>query len=366
MKEALEHCFTSLVALFVFVAVVSPHSSHRGDPSGPREKVFRIFALVVVLLFAGYVFAMLAFAGDDGGHGEGGDRRVGDDEDHDMTGADHGGTDSSSEGHGDGHEPPAFVQSFAFTGLMISGGYLAILALWGRMRGRWEFLLRHGGSAAVLLLLVVLYLNAMGGLAYNGHTWNRAFANASVLLFAVTLAIGPLARLWRPAAHAMAWRRETGIWATIGAVMHVGVFWEWSLDWDWRPFFYPGMHGEVAETLLGDRSADLVPTVFDFANVVGLAALAYALVLTVISNEAFQQWLGRGWSWLQNRATTMWLLLLLHAWSFAYYIEGPATLRSGTLWASFWFVLLLQTSAFIKIIWGRQRSVVHARPLGPD
>lgn len=213
-------------------------------------------------------------------------------------------------------------------------------------------------SAAATLFLVVLYLVAMGGVGYNQHTWNRSFANASVVLYAVTLGIGPLARLWRPASIALPWRRETGIWGTVAAVVHVGIFWEGALGWtNWRRFFYPP--GET-DTLMGDRAGGFLPTVFNFANVVGLIGLVYAVVLAITSNDFFQRWLKSGWSWLQNRATTMWLLVLMHAWAFAYYIETPSAIRGGTLWASFWTVLLLQTAAFTKTVWRRRRGPANA------
>ena len=251
-----------------------------------------------------------------------------------------------------------FLQSFAFMGLILMGGYIGALAAWAALRRKWDFLVRHAAVAAATFLLVAAYLYALGGFAYNQHTWNRSFANVSVVLYAVTLAIGPLARLGRPAAHALAWRRETGIWGTIAALMHLGIFWEASLGWSgWPRFFYPRLGNDAtAPTLIGDRAADILPTAFNVGNAIGVVALAYAIVLTVTSNDASQRWLKRGWTWIQNRATTMWLLVLVHAWIFAYYVEGPSGPRGGTLWSSFWIVLLLQTMAFGKTVWLRGRT----------
>ena len=251
-----------------------------------------------------------------------------------------------------------FLQSFAFAGIVLSAAYVAALAAWAALRRKWDFLVRHVAVAGATFVLATLYLNALGGVAYNQHSWNRSFANVSVVLYAVTMAIGPLARLWRPAARALAWRRETGIWGTIAAVLHLGIFWEASLGWSgWRRFFYPRLGNDATTpTLVGDRAADILPTAFNVGNAVGVIALAYAIVLTVTSNDASQRWLKRGWSWIQNRATTMWLLVLAHAWIFAYYVEGPAGPRGGTLWSSFWIVLLLQTMAFGKTVWLRGRA----------
>lgn len=224
------------------------------------------------------------------------------------------------------------------------------------MEPRVQFLVRHVAAAAAMWVLVGLYLNAFGGLEFHRRDWNRAFANASVVLYAVTLAIGPLARLWRPAAHGLAWRREVGVWATLAAAVHVVIYWEGTYGWSgWRLFFYQGSEaGGAEETLIGGGA-------FHLANVVGLVALAYAIVLSVTSNDASQRLLKSGWSWLMQRATTMWLLVLLHAWAFAYFIGGMGIVRIGTLWASFFLVLSLQTAAFAKTVWLQRRKPIFER-----
>lgn len=347
----------------------------QGEAGGPNdtrrrwETAFEAFGITVVLLFVAVLLAVLLIGAGQGGHGSS------------MSSMGHGGNTtsmggntSSMGGHGGnismdgnmsqmgGHGPPPFVRSFGFTGLLVTGVYLVALAAWAGLRHNWTFLVRHGVSAAAMFLLVVLYLGARGSLNYDQHTWNQSFADASVVLFAVTLAISPLARLWRPASHALPWRRETGIWATIAAAMHVGIFWEGALGWSrWRAFFYPGDRGGVADTLLGDRSRGLVPTAFNLANVVGLIALVYALVLAITSNDASQRWLRTGWTWIQQRASTMWLLVLLHAWFFAYYVTFGARLAIGTIWAGFWMVLLLRTAAFSKTVWLRRLGPAAAR-----
>lgn len=312
------------------------------------DKVFKIIGIVVVILFVGSLSFILLFGGGEqvgsaiNGQGGGIQGQSSDLQDHDGGIQDNG---SGMQGQGDG-------QSFLLTGsvlLVLTVGYLAVLAVWGGLRSKHLF--RHIAVSAAMWLLVVLYLIALGGdFGYDRHRWNRSFANASVILYAVTLAIGPLSRLWRPSSQALAWRRETGIWATIAATVHVGIFWEGTYGWEgWRSFFYGSK-----DTLIGGNTLNV-------ANVVGLVALVYALVLTVTSNNASQRWMKSGWSWLQKRSTTMWLLVLLHTWFFAYYINfGPPfgrELKIDTLWVSFWSVLLLQTAAFIKTVWFQRRKV---------
>lgn len=215
-----------------------------------------------------------------------------------------------------------------------------------------RFLWRHLVVAGVMWSLVALYLHAFGGLEFHRRDWNRAFANVSLILYAATLTIGPLARLWRPAGRGLAWRRETGIWATIAAVVHVVIYWEGTYGWSgWRFLFYPGRGtGTVADTLMGGAA-------FHVANAIGLVALIYALVLMVTSNDASQRLLKGGWSWLMQRATTMWLLVLLHTWLFAYYVQGMGMLRLTTMWICFFLVLILQTLAFLRSVWLQRRPV---------
>ncbi|MEB1807399.1 MAG: hypothetical protein LPK26_08865 [Bacillaceae bacterium] len=329
------------------------------------EKVLKIFGITVVLLFAGSLLFMLLFGDGEQGHGGSGQGHGNGEMNHGGGGQGHGGGEMNHGGGGQGHGGREMNHGVGGTVplllLILTIGYLAILAVWLDLRRKWIILVRHVVSAAAMWILVALYLNAFGGFGYDIHSWNRAFANVSVVLYAVTLAIGPLARLWRSASKALEWRRETGIWATIAAVVHVGIFWGDRIGWaEWQRFFYPSLPfggiGDISDTLMGDPSSGLFPSAFNLANVVGLAALVYALILVITSNDASQRWLKSGWSWIQKRATTMWLLVLLHSWLFAYYVTFGNALAIGTLWVSFWAVLLLQTAAFTKTVWLRRRK----------
>ena len=304
------------------------------------SRVFQWAGLAIVLGSAVALVAVLATA-EDAGHVQPSNRMVSD-----PSASGHGASGATMHG-------TTFGESFGLLALGLCVAYLAALLAWAAWRKAWVTAVRHLAMAALMFLLVVLDLQARGSLAYNGHDWNRSFGDASVVLFAVTMAIGPLARLWQPASAALAWRRESGIWATIAAAIHVGIFWEWSLGWDWRPFFYPGLHDGTSDSLMGDPARGMVASAFNLANVVGLVALAYAVVLAATSNDASQRLLRRGWSWLMQRATTLWLLVLLHTWLFAYYITREQALPVGTVWIGFWGVLLLQTLAFAKTAWTR-------------
>ncbi len=75
----------------------------------------------------------------------------------------------------------------------------------GRLNPEWKA--RH---------LVVLLAAGLGTYAFmesraewsEMHRWNRAVGDMSLVLIALSMAIGPLARLWKMFRAAIPWRRE--------------------------------------------------------------------------------------------------------------------------------------------------------------
>ena len=58
---------------------------------------------------------------------------------------------------------------------------IGLLVLLASLRREWSFVVRNATTAFTMLLLVGLYLVARGGFVYNGHDWNRSFADAAVV-----------------------------------------------------------------------------------------------------------------------------------------------------------------------------------------
>ncbi len=231
--------------------------------------------------------------------------------------------------------------------------YLALLGAWAVVRQKPTFALRHAVCAAAMWALFGIFWAVREG-GEGVHRWNRAFADASLLLYAVTLALGPMARIWRPARRALVWRRETGLWATYAAIVHVAFYLDWVYRWDWRYFFYAFHRTDGGFVLTGELSRRSV----EIANWLGLFALAYALLLALTSNDLSQRILGRGWRWLQARATTMWVLVLVHTWLFAYLVYAGNRVVAPLVWVCFGAVLLLQCAAFfVTRSGGRMQAV---------
>jgi sulfoxide reductase heme-binding subunit YedZ len=84
---------------------------------------------------------------------------------------------------------------------------------------RWGALGRHV-TVALASGLGVLVFEASRSQWAPMHAWNRAFGDMSFLLLAITMALGPLARLWTPVGRLQSWRRETGIWTVVLALAH--------------------------------------------------------------------------------------------------------------------------------------------------
>src|SRR5687768_5289274 len=84
----------------------------------------------------------------------------------------------------------------------------------------WRFTLRkHAVVAALALLLVAGFQYAFAGLP-PARAWNRALADAALVLLFLTMAAGPLARLAK-ATLLVRFRRELGIWTAVLAAGHV-------------------------------------------------------------------------------------------------------------------------------------------------
>lgn len=222
----------------------------------------------------------------------------------------------------------------------------------------WTLVRRHSlvGLSAGLLVLPFWY----GRLNWDAEMrlW-RAIGDSGVLLLLVTLAIGPVARLWPPAARLVSWRRETGIWFGLTAFVHTYLVFDGWAHWEWSRFF-----GYEFVPQLG-RMARLEPG-FGLANLIGLVAvfLTFLLVATS-SNWAVNRLGASAWKWLQYGSYTVFYLVVLHTvyfhfihYTVSFHREVPDDLN----WFRYPFlglaltIPLLQAAAFLKLTAHRGRS----------
>lgn len=221
--------------------------------------------------------------------------------------------------------------------------------------------------------LVVIALGAIGVYGFllsrgqwsEMHRWNRAVGDMSVVLIALSMAAGPLARLWAGGRGLLPWRRELGIWGMVLAGIHTVIILAGWIQWEWPRLFGYLFHPQLERYVMVEQG-------FGIGNVIGIVALAYGLVLALTSNDWSQRLLGGSvWKYVQQGAYVLWAMIVTHTAYFLYinfqdfhrpipepnWLQGPfAALVAG--------VLALQLAASIKT-WRRKRDggrgQAHAR-----
>ncbi|MFB6216709.1 MAG: hypothetical protein ABEJ72_07055 [Candidatus Aenigmatarchaeota archaeon] len=177
--------------------------------------------------------------------------------------------------------------------------------------------------------------------------WSTSFARVSYILLFLTLTIGPVMRLKRPKKHShpledpWRWRGELGIWFTITALLH----------------FYFAMSGWLDWSLMKALGGGIGGGGLGLANLLGLIALAWALVLTATSFNFVIKYLGiESWKWLQRFAYVVFYLVFGHLMYFQFFTThggGPDWFGYLSI-VMFITVIVLQISGFVK-------AVVHHR-----
>lgn len=198
------------------------------------------------------------------------------------------------------------------------------------------------------------------------HKWNRAFGDMSLVLVALCMVIGPLARLWPVFKPAIPWRREAGIYGALLAIIHTVIILDAWVEWNLIRLFGYEMHPVTGAYVMAQHG-------FGLANSVGIVGLVYALVLACSSNNWSQRKLGGPvWKFLQQSAYVFWMLVIIHTAYFLYlHFQHYHVKVPDPNWAQIPFVglvgvvALLQLAAFLKT-WksrgGAARSEPGARP----
>lgn len=189
------------------------------------------------------------------------------------------------------------------------------------------------------------------------HRWNRAFGDASFVLVALSMGIGPLSRLVRPTVRLLGFRRELGIYGCLLAIVHTAIILAGWVEWDLMRLFGYEWHPELQDYVM------LQPG-FGLANGIGLTALFLACILALTSNDVSQRRLGvSAWKFLQMGVLPLWWLtvahvayfLFLHFMSFHRATPEPNPLQ-------IWFVGLvavvlgLRAAAYLRTVAGRQTA----------
>ena len=138
------------------------------------------------------------------------------------------------------------------------------------------------------------------------HRWNRAFGDASMLLVALSVALGPMARFVRTAVRVLPFRRELGIYGCLLAAVHAAIILVGWVDWDLMRLFGFEWHPELLTYVMFQHG-------FGLANAIGLSALAFATLLAATSSDFAMRRLGvSGWKFLQMGVLPLWWLSVAH------------------------------------------------------
>ena len=215
-------------------------------------------------------------------------------------------------------------------------------------------LLRHGLMALLSAGLVLIFA-AIHGEWSPMHRWNRALADASLVLVALSMGLGPLARLLRPAVLVLTYRRESGIYGCLLALAHAGIILVGWVEWDLMRLFGFEWHPELLSYVMFQHG-------FGLANAIGIAALLLAILLATTSSDAAMRRLGvSGWKFLQMGVLPLWWLSVAHVayFLFMHFLSfHRATPEPNPL--QYWFVGLvvlvlgLRLAAYLKTIGGRR------------
>ena len=170
---------------------------------------------------------------------------------------------------------------------------------------------RHVAVLALAALFTLLFLLSRG--QWSGmHKWNRAMGDASLVLVALSMMIGPLARLFARTRKFLPWRRELGIYGVILALIHATIILIGWVELDLMRLIGFEFHPQLQRYVMFQQG-------FGLANIVGIFALLYAGVLALTSNDLSQRWLGASvWKYVQQGTYVLWWLIVLHTGYFLF------------------------------------------------
>lgn len=180
------------------------------------------------------------------------------------------------------------------------------------------------------------------------HRWNRAIGDMSLILIALSMAIGPLSRLIVIFRTMLPWRRELGIYGVLLAFIHTTIILSGWVEWDIVRIFGYQLHPSGVYVMLLHG--------FGLANIIGLIALLYGSVLALSSSNWSQRALSVSvWKFLQQSAYVLWMLIVVHTAYFLYlHFQDFHRPVPEPNWAQLPFaglvtaIIVLQLTAFFK------------------
>jgi sulfoxide reductase heme-binding subunit YedZ len=186
------------------------------------------------------------------------------------------------------------------------------------------------GISSILSILILKFILMT--------TWSQALSRTSVFLLFLVLIIGPLAKLIKPAEGSNtlmmpgSWRGELGIWFAIVALSH----------------FILVLNNIGFPSLIKIGGSG-----FALANLLGLIALIWALILTITSFRKVIVFLGASsWKWINSFVYVIFYLVIAHLVYFQFFSTygeiGPDWFGYVAV-AMAIIVIVLEAIAFVKM-----------------
>lgn len=217
--------------------------------------------------------------------------------------------------------------------------------------------LRHLVVGMIAILITYLFWLSRPQWSEEMRYWKAIGDGAYGMLF-LTLLIGPLTKVVPQTIFLLTWRRETGIWFALFSFYHGFLIASGWVMWDWMRFL-----GYEFIPQLG-RLVRLEPG-FGLANLLGLTALIWTVILTITSSDKAVNFLGvSSWKWLHSGAYIIFYLVSLHILYFLF-INYTPSFHKGVPppdWFKIPFLVMtltiiaLQALAFIKTVRGNKQK----------
>lgn len=212
--------------------------------------------------------------------------------------------------------------------------------------GTEKTLARHAAAAVLAVLSTLAVALPRFGPVDPEAVFRRSLGASAFLFLFLTLALGPLAVLFKRALRWLPWRRELGVWFFVLALAHALFTAATSFNWNLGP---------------------TISSPVGLPNLMGLAALAAGLLLAATSTDRAVAFLGIGsWKWLHYLVYAIFYLVLGHLVYFVFISSRSAVNRAGwpyLLLAA--LVLCLQAAAFAKIVRGQRARLEKPAPGAP-
>lgn len=197
------------------------------------------------------------------------------------------------------------------------------------IKSRKTLFQRHFFVGFIAALLIYFFWLSRSELSFDVRLW-RALGDAAFSFLFIVLAIGPLAKLWKPVLCSISWRREFGIWFAVLASAHF---------------------------IRVSGYAQFEPNI-ELPRLLGFIALFWTLILAATSSDRAVNFLGpSSWKWLHAMAYVIFYLVLAHAAYFLFWRYPEANWFQYSFLIMALAVPMLQIAAFIKEVI-RQRAGV--------